>query len=145
MAPKMTKVDVASKVIKIATQNELVNSLGLLTSTDTAPPTLSKMMKMLVMMKKLAAASKTRLVVVDTDVPLDDPIMESTAADRNKNNFAIQNMADIPSEIIELINKKSAHKKKDAYNNIVQKRPDGKWEFNFDSRFMKDIRLGYHQ
>ena len=45
MAPKMIKVDVASKVIKIATKNELVNSLGFLTSTDTAPPPLSKMMK----------------------------------------------------------------------------------------------------
>ena len=96
------------------------------------------------MMKKPAAASKKRPAIVDTDVPLDDAIMESTAADRNKKNFAIQNMADIPSEIIELISKKPAHKK-DVYNNIVQKRPDGKWEFNFDSRFMKDIRLGYHQ
>ena len=83
MARKMTKVAVAPKVIKTATKNELVSSLDFLTSTDTAPPTLSKRMKKPAM-KKPAGANKKRPAAADTDVPLDDAIVESTATDRNK-------------------------------------------------------------
>ena len=137
MAPKSTADGSTSKVIKTATKNELAASLKFLTSTGTKPTKVAKM-------KRPAAAGmkKRPAAAVEEEEELEENIVESTQADRNKKNFALQNMSEIPEEIIALINTKPAHKKKDVYNNIVQKRADGKWEFNFDSRFVKDICFG---
>ena len=136
MAPKSTADDNASKVIKTATKNDLSASLGFLKSTGTKP-TLAEKMK-----RPAAAGVRKRPAGAVEDLELSESIVASSQADRNKKNFAIQNMSEIPTEIIALINAKPAHKKKDVYNNIVQKRADGKWEFNFDSRFVKDIYFG---
>ena len=82
MAPKLTKVAADSKVIKTATKKQLVNSLDFMTSTGKKPSTVAKM-------KKPAAANKKRPAAAAPDVQLDDAVVESTLADRNKKNFAI--------------------------------------------------------
>ena len=97
------------------------------TSTGTTPPKIATMKR---------PQWPARLEAAVEDPELTETFVQSSLADSQQEGFhsadvmmpheivALKNMSDIPQDI------------------AVEKRADGKWEFKFDSRFVKDICFG---